>query len=70
MILIKILVIRVLVIFIDFIWIIFLIVSLIGDFFCINEVVFYEGIGNYCVCQNGEILSVILFVMGGNVLDY
>ncbi|CAP65248.1 uncharacterized protein PODANS_5_4840 [Podospora anserina S mat+] len=61
---------RVSVIPIDPIWTTLPIASLTGDPFCINEAAPHEGIGNHCVCQNGETLSVIPFATGGNVSDY
>ncbi|KAK0669176.1 hypothetical protein QBC41DRAFT_224567 [Cercophora samala] len=61
---------RVSVIPIDPIWTTLPIASLTGDPFCVNEAAPHEGIGNHCVCQNGETLSVIPFTTGGNVSDY
>ncbi|KAK4201719.1 hypothetical protein QBC40DRAFT_51811 [Triangularia verruculosa] len=40
------------------------------DPFCINVAAPHEGIGNHCVCENGETLSIIPYTTGVNMSDY
>ncbi|KAK4180952.1 hypothetical protein QBC36DRAFT_2430 [Triangularia setosa] len=54
----------------DIIWTTVPIANLTTDPFCVNAAAPHEGIGNHCVCQNGETLSIIPYTTGGNVSDY
>lgn len=46
------------------------IASLTGNPFCSNAADPDNGIGNHCVCDNGETVGVIPFSKGGNASDY
>ncbi|KAK0714219.1 hypothetical protein B0T21DRAFT_386948 [Apiosordaria backusii] len=54
----------------DTIWTTVPIANLTADPFCVNAAAPHEGIGNHCVCQNGETLSIIPYTSGGNSSDY
>ncbi|KAK1774010.1 hypothetical protein QBC45DRAFT_386451 [Copromyces sp. CBS 386.78] len=46
------------------------IASLTGTPFCSNAADPDNGVGNHCVCENGETVGVIPFSKGGNASDY
>ncbi|KAK0610582.1 hypothetical protein B0T17DRAFT_544980 [Bombardia bombarda] len=51
-------------------WITIPVAQMTSDPFCHNEADPDEGIGNHCVCSNGETVSVIPWTTGGNISDY